>query len=118
MTPLREEVLQGGLGGRELEAVAQPLGPGRQHLLALEQERLGQLAQQQPQGKARDRSPAGPAERPPEGLAGPAAVVGVGAALAAAQARLRGDSSLQSWAAVQDAIRAGGPSLLFLYSDT
>ena len=53
-----------------------------------------------------------------EGLAGPATVVGVGAVLAAAQARLRGDSSLQSWAAVQDAIHAGGPSLLFLYSDT
>jgi hypothetical protein len=52
------------------------------------------------------------------GLAGPSAVVGVGAALALAQARLRGASSVRDWPAVQDAIRGGTPSLLFIYSDT
>lgn len=52
------------------------------------------------------------------GPVGPAAVVGVGATLALAQAVLRSDSSLQSWSAVQEAIRGGGPSLLFIYSDT
>ena len=52
------------------------------------------------------------------GLAGPATVVGVGATLAVAQARLRGPSTFQSWSKVQEAVRAGGPSLLFIYSDT
>jgi hypothetical protein len=52
------------------------------------------------------------------GLAGPAAVAGVGAALALTQLRLRGDSSVQSWGAVQEATRSGQPSLLFVYSDT
>ena len=41
------------------------------------------------------------------GLAGPAAVVGVGAALALTQLRLRGDSSVQSWEAVQAEARCG-----------
>jgi hypothetical protein len=52
------------------------------------------------------------------GPVGPAVVLGVGAALAAAQARLRSGSTLATWSAVQDAIRSGGPSLLFVYSDT
>jgi hypothetical protein len=52
------------------------------------------------------------------GPVGPAAVVGVGAALALAQARLSSASSLRTWSAVQEAIHAGGPSLLFIYSDT
>jgi hypothetical protein len=52
------------------------------------------------------------------GPAGPALAVGVGAALATAQAVLRSDSTYRSWSAVQEAIRAGGPSLLFIYSDT
>ena len=52
------------------------------------------------------------------GAVGPAAVVGVGAALAGAQALLRGGSNLTSWSAVQDAIRRGGPTMLFIYSDT
>ena len=52
------------------------------------------------------------------GPAGPAAVVGVGAALAGAQALLRGGSSLRSWSAVQEAIHRGGPTMLFIYSDT
>ena len=49
---------------------------------------------------------------------GPAAVVGVGALLALAQARLRGPSSVRYWSEVQQAIRSGQPTLLFIYSDT
>ena len=52
------------------------------------------------------------------GPAGPAAAVGVGAALATAQAVLRSSSTFRSWPAVQEAIRRGGPTLLFVYSDT
>lgn len=52
------------------------------------------------------------------GVAGPAMVVGLGAALAAVQTRLASSSTVRSWAAVQEAIRGGRPSLLFLYSDT
>lgn len=52
------------------------------------------------------------------GLTGPAVVVGVGAALAAAQLRLASASSYRSWTAVQNAVHGGRPSLLFIYSDT
>jgi hypothetical protein len=55
---------------------------------------------------------------PPRSSTRTAAVVGVGAALAGAQALLRGDSNLKSWSAVQEAIHRAGPTMLFIYSDT
>ena len=51
-------------------------------------------------------------------LAGSAVVVGVGAALAAAQAKLSGDSSAATWSMVQDLVHGTMPVLLFVYSDT
>jgi hypothetical protein len=52
------------------------------------------------------------------GAAGPGAILGAGAALALAQASLRGRSSAPDWRAVQETTRAGLPTLLFIYSDT
>ena len=52
------------------------------------------------------------------GVAAPGAAIGVGAALALAQARLRSPSTAQDWRTVQGLTRSGLPTLLFIYSDT